>query len=99
MLLVSSPHAINDEWRIRLMKSSCPHQRFLGKYENVMKIHNLDSYSSKRSCAFMSSISTVTDLIRALPYNGSVNSPTYTGGRQYGGVFYVVRAATVEFYC
>jgi hypothetical protein len=30
----------------------------------------------------------VTDLIRALPGSGSVNSPTYTGGQQYsGGVF------------
>jgi hypothetical protein len=29
-----------------------------------------------------------TDLIRALPDNGSVNSPTYTGGQQNsGGVF------------
>jgi tRNA A37 threonylcarbamoyladenosine biosynthesis protein TsaE len=30
----------------------------------------------------------VTDLIRALPGNGSVNSPTYTDGQQYSvGVF------------
>jgi hypothetical protein len=30
----------------------------------------------------------VTDLIRALSDNGSVNSPTYMGGQQYsGGVF------------
>jgi hypothetical protein len=28
MLLVSTPYAINDEWRIRLMNSSCPHHRF-----------------------------------------------------------------------
>jgi tRNA A37 threonylcarbamoyladenosine biosynthesis protein TsaE len=27
----------------------------------------------------------VTDLIKALPDNGSVNSPTYTGGQQYSG--------------
>jgi hypothetical protein len=30
-------------------------------------------------------IYTVTDLIRELPGNGSVNSPTYTGGQQYSG--------------
>jgi hypothetical protein len=30
----------------------------------------------------------VTDLIRALPGNGSVKSPTYTGSQQYSeGVF------------
>jgi hypothetical protein len=28
----------------------------------------------------------VTDLIRALPGNGSVNSPTYMGGQQHSGV-------------
>jgi hypothetical protein len=43
---------------------------------------------------------TVTDLIRALLGNGSINSPTYTGDQQFsGGVFYVVRAVTVGFYC
>jgi hypothetical protein len=46
------------------------------------------------------SLHTVTDFIRALLGNDSVNSTTYTGGQQYsGGVFYVVRAATVDFCC
>jgi hypothetical protein len=37
---------------------------------------------------FFLAINVVTDLIRALPGNGSVNSPTYTVGQQYsGGVF------------
>jgi hypothetical protein len=41
----------------------------------------------------------VTHFIKVLPGNSSVNSPTYTGGQQYGRiVFYVVRAATVDFY-
>jgi hypothetical protein len=45
-------------------------------------------------------INTVTDLMKALPGNSSVNSPTHTRGQQYSrSVFYVVRIATVDFYC
>jgi hypothetical protein len=48
---------------------------------------------------FLFSYYIVTDLIRELPGNGSVNSPTYMGGQQYSrSVFYVACVATVDFY-
>jgi hypothetical protein len=50
-------------------------------------MHNIQTY-----------LHTITDWIRALPDNDSVNSPRYTGGQQYSGdVFCVVRAATIDF--
>jgi hypothetical protein len=51
--------------------------------DSVQKSSNPDYYQCYDRKYVVNDI--VTDLIRALQGNGSVNSPTYTGGQQYSG--------------